>query len=145
MKKILFLFLLLAAVSGSLSAQQPPKMPTAEEIAKKNMDDLEKKLKLNPTQKTVISTYVLGQARDEQSLMKMQQSGATREMLMDRYYKIQEDAGRNIKAVLKPEQQKLYDLWVLEKRSGPEKKKKKGKKAEEEEESVEGVEALKLQ
>lgn len=144
MKKIFFLVLLLAAFSGVVRAQQP-KMPTAEEVAKKNMDDLEKKLQLNPTQKTVISTYVLGQARDEQSLMKMQQSGATREMLMDRYYKIQEDAGRNIKAVLKPEQQKLYDLWVLEKRNGPEKKKKKGKKGEEEEESVQGIEALKLQ
>ncbi|WP_129716812.1 hypothetical protein [Pedobacter sp. SYP-B3415] len=145
MKKILILFLLFIAIASGAYAQQQPKMPTAEEIAKKNLDELEKKLKLNPTQKTVISTYVLSQAKDEQGLMKMQQSGATREMLMDRYYKIQEDASRNIKAVLKPEQQKEYDAWVLEKRSGPEKKKKKGKKNNEDDEVVDGVEALKLQ
>jgi protein CpxP len=46
--KRLILMLVMLGVFFSSSAQ---KMPTADEVAKKNVEELEKRLKLTPTQK----------------------------------------------------------------------------------------------
>jgi len=44
MKRLVFLFLILVGVNGLVRAQQN-KMPTPTEIAQKNVDELEKKVK----------------------------------------------------------------------------------------------------
>ena len=56
MKQVIFILFILVGISGLANAQQN-KVPTPDEIAKKNVDDLDKRLKLNDTQKSVIELY----------------------------------------------------------------------------------------
>ncbi|MDN3587757.1 hypothetical protein QWY86_13830 [Pedobacter aquatilis] len=132
MKKIIFLFLMVIGISTLANAQQN-KMPTPTEIAKKNVEDLDKKLKLNDTQKSIIHSLTYAQAKEQADLIKRQQAGTSREEDADRYYKLQNETTKNIRNVLKADQQKQYDKIIEERLSGKSnKKKKKG------EEEVEG-------
>ncbi|WP_421945426.1 hypothetical protein [Pedobacter sp.] len=132
MKKIIFLFLMVIGISTLANAQQN-KMPTPTEIAKKNVEDLDKKLKLNDTQKSIIYSLTYTQAKEQADLIKRQQAGTSREEDADKYYKLQNETTKNIRNVLKGDQQKQYDKIIEERLSGKSnKKKKKG------EEEVEG-------
>ncbi len=122
-------------------AQQ--KQPTAEELAKKNIDELEKRLKLSPTQKSVIYNYAYNLAKEQLALYKKQQATGYNDEEMTKYYKLQNETNKSIKSILKPEQITEYDTIIEERLSGidPNKKKKKAKKGEEEEKIV-GIEGL---
>jgi len=118
---------------GTLANAQQNKMPTPTEIAKKNVEDLDKKLKLNDTQKSIIYSLTYTQAKEQADLIKRQQAGTSREEDADKYYKLQNETTKNIRNVLKGDQQKQYDKIIEERLSGKSnKKKKKG------EEEVEG-------
>ncbi len=132
MKRIIFLFLVVIGVSGLVQAQQN-KMPTPDEIAKKNVEDLDKKLKLNDTQKSVIYRFTFSQAKEQAELMKKQQAGTSREDDVDKFYKLQNETSRNIRNVLKGDQQEKYDRVIEDRLSGKSQKGKKKKKGEEEE------------
>lgn len=132
MKKTIFLFLMVIGISTLANAQQN-KMPTPSEIAKKNVEDLDKKLKLNDTQKSIIYSLTYTQAKEQADLIKRQQAGTSREEDADKYYKLQNETTKSIRNVLKGDQQKQYDKVIEERLSGKSnKKKKKG------EEEVEG-------
>ncbi|MFC4211969.1 hypothetical protein ACFOWA_12290 [Pedobacter lithocola] len=132
MKKVIFLFLMVFGVTSLTFAQQN-KVPTSSEIAKKNVEDLDKKLKLNDTQKSIIYSLTFNQAKEQSDLIKRQQAGTSKEEDVDKFYKLQNETSKGIRNVLKGDQQTKYDKIIEERLSGKSnKKKKKG------EEEVEG-------
>lgn len=135
MKRLIFLFLIVIGIGGMANAQQN-KMPTPDEVAKKNVEDLDKRLKLNDTQKSVVYRFTYNQAKEQVDLIKRQQAGNSREEDVDKFYKLQNETSKSIRNVLKGEQQTEYDKIIEERLSGKvaktSKKKKKG------EEEVEG-------
>lgn len=128
MKKIIFLLLLVFGIGSMANAQQ--KAPTPTEIAKKNVEDLDKKLKLNDTQKSIIYSLTYNQAKEQSDLIKRQQAGNTKEEDVDKFYKLQNETSKSIRNVLKGEQQAQYDKIIEDRLSGKANKKKK--KGEEE-------------
>ncbi|GGI23139.1 hypothetical protein [Pedobacter mendelii] len=123
MKKLIFLFFLVIGLSNLSFAQQ--KAPTPADIAKKNVEDLDKKLKLNDTQKSIIYSLTYNQAKEQSDLVKRQQAGNTKEDDIDKYYKLQNETSKGIRNVLKGEQQAQYDKIIEERLSGKSNKKKK--------------------
>jgi len=136
MKRIIFLFLIVIGINGLAKAQQN-KMPTPDEVAKKNVEDLDKRLKLNDTQKSVIYRFTFNQAKEQAELIKRQQAGSSREEDVDKFYKLQNETSKNIRNVLKGEQQAEYDKVIEERLSGKSAKSKNKKKKKGEEEEVE--------
>lgn len=134
MKRLVILFVILVGVNGLVRAQQN-KMPTPTEIAQKNVDELDKRLKLNGTQKSVIYSFTYNQAKEQAELIKRQQAGNSKEEDVDKFYKLQNETSKNIRNVLRPEQQLEYDKVIEERLSGKSQKNKKKKKGEEEVES----------
>jgi protein CpxP len=128
------------------NAQQAPKMPTPQEMASKSVNELEKRLKLNPTQKGVIYNYTFDLCKHQLDLIKRQQAGTSNEDDVTKFYKMQNETNNSIKTVLKGEQLVEFDKVLEERASGidPKKKKKKGKRGKEEAEEVStGIEGLK--
>lgn len=132
MMRIVFLFLMVMSFIGVVNAQQN-KMPTPDEVAKKNVEDLDKKLKLNSTQKSVIYSFTFAQAKEQQELFKKQEKYGYNEQDVDKFYKLQNETSKNIRNVLKDKQQIQYDRIVEDRLSGKVEKSKKKKKGEEEE------------
>ena len=138
------LILMLVMVMGLGYVGNAQKIPTSEEIAKKNVDEMEKRLKLTPTQKSVIYNYAFNMAKEQLDLYKKQQAGTYRNEDETRIFRLMNEMNKNIKNVLKPDQIDEFNKLTEERLSGidPEKKKKKKKKGEEEEKVV-GIEGLK--
>ncbi|GGH14088.1 hypothetical protein [Pedobacter zeae] len=132
MKRLVILLVFLVGINGLVRAQQN-KMPTPSEIAQKNVEDLDKRLKLNGTQKSVIYSFTYNQAKEQAELIKRQQAGNSKEEDVDKFYKLQNETTKNIRNVLRPEQQLEYDKVIEERLSGKSPKNKKKKKGEEEE------------
>lgn len=132
-------------IFGAIFSSIAQKQPTAEELAKKNVDELEKRLKLSQTQKNVIYNYAFFIAKEQLLLYKKQMAAGVDNDEMTKYYKLQNETNKNIRTVLKPEQVIEFDKILEERLSGidPSKKKKKLKKGEEEEKVV-GIEGLKI-
>ena len=141
MKKV---FLIAVLIFGAIFSTLAQKQPTAEELAKKNIEELEKRLKLSQTQKNVIYNYAFNLAKEQVALYKKQVANGYNDEDLTRYYRLQNETNKNIKTLLKPEQATEYDKINEERLSGidPTKKKKKLKKGEEEEKVV-GIEGLK--
>ncbi len=141
MKKWMVMLVLVLGVAFAGKAQ---KVPTAEELAKKNIEELDKRLKLSPTQRSVVYNYAYELAKEQLALYKKQQAGTYKDEDETKFYKVQNELNKNIKAVLKPEQVTEYNLIVEERLSGidPNAKKKKKRKGEEEDKVV-GIEGLK--
>ncbi len=142
MKRLIFAAVLIFGVVFSSIAQ---KQPTAEELAKKNIEELEKRLKLSQTQKNVIYNYAFFIAKEQIALYKKQVTTGVDNDQLTRYYRLQNETNKNIKSLLKPDQATEFDKIIEERLSGidPSKKKKKQKKGEEEEKVV-GIEGLKM-
>lgn len=143
MKKFLSALLLFTTMAVAAMAQQP-KMPTPEELAKKNVDELETRLKLSSTQKSVIYNYAYNLAKEQIALGKKQQATGFNDEEISKLYRLNNETNKNIKAVLKPEQIAEFDKVIEDRLNGvdPNKRKKKKKKGEEEEKVV-GIEGLK--
>jgi len=124
------LILILVLTFGALFSSFAQKQPTAEELAKKNIEELETRLKLSPTQKSVIYNYAFNLAKEQIALFKKQQAKGYDDEEMTKYYKLQNETNKSIKTVLKPDQVAEYDKLTEERLSGidPTKKKKKRKK-----------------
>lgn len=139
------LFLIMLLIFGAIFSSIAQKQPTAEELAKKNVEELEKRLKLSQTQKNVIYNYAFFIAKEQLLLYKKQMAAGVDNDEMTKYYKLQNETNKNIRTVLKPEQVIEFDKILEERLSGidPTKKKKKLKKGEEEEKIV-GIEGLKI-
>lgn len=141
-KKLFYLLTLFAVFTVQVNAQN--KIPGPDELAKKNVDELEKRLNLSSTQKSVIYNYAFNLAKEQVALVKKQQASGYNDEEMAKFYRINNETNKNIKAVLKAEQIAEFDKVIEERLSGetPDKKKKKRKKGEEEEKVV-GIEGLK--
>jgi hypothetical protein len=142
MKKLMLIFAFCLAVFTATKAQ---KIPTAEELAKKNIEEIDKRLKLSSTQRSVVYNYVFDLAKEQLALYKKQQAGTYQAEDETRYYRIQNETNKKIKVVLKTEQVDEFNKLTEERLNGidPSKKKKKLKKGEEEEKVV-GIEGLKM-
>jgi len=125
-------------------AQAQKKMPTAVEIAQKNIEALAKKVKINPTQRNIIYNYMLDFSKEQVSFAKKQQAGMFNQEDMGKLYNLQNENNDKIRTILKGEQLIDFDKYLEEQlRGGDHKKKKKSKKSEEEE-VVTGISGLKL-
>lgn len=136
------MLVLVLALFTTVKAQ---KVPTAEELAKKNIEEMDKRLKLSATQRSIIYNYAFDLAKEQLALYKKQQAGTYKDEDETRYFRIQNDTNKNIKMVLKGEQVNEFNKLNEERLSGIDttKKKKKAKKGEEEEKVV-GIEGLKM-
>lgn len=141
MKRVLLILLMSFGIMGIVNAQQN-KTPSPDEITKKSVEELEKRLKLNATQKSVIYSFTLNQVKQQAELIKKQQTGGFKEDDVDKYYRIQNDANNNIRNVLKGEQQTEFDKYIEERLSGINKNTKKKKKKGEEEEVPSDIKGL---
>lgn len=139
------LILIIVLIFGAIFPAIAQKQPTAEELAKKNVDELEKRLKLSPTQKNVINNYAFFIAKEQIAIYKKQMASGVENDELTKYYRLQNETNKNIRSVLKPDQVAEFDKLVEERLSGidPTKKKKKLKKGEEEDKVV-GIEGLKM-
>lgn len=142
MKK--FLILLYLTIVTTLFANAQSKMPTAEEIAKKNVDELETRLKLTSTQKSVVYYYAFNLAKEQLELFKKQQANGYKDEEVTKFYRLNNETHKSIKAVLKPDQVIEYDKLTEERLAGIDSKKKKKRKKGEEEEKIVGIEGLKM-
>lgn len=132
MKRLILILSILVAFNSIGRAQQN-KMPTPAEVAKKNVDDLTKRLKLNDTQKSVIFRFTYAQAKEQAEMIKRQQAGTPKDDDADKYYKIQNETNASIRNVLKDDQKAEFDKVIEERLRGitPEsKKRRKGKEPE---------------
>ncbi|RZK59947.1 MAG: hypothetical protein EOO91_03370 [Pedobacter sp.] len=141
MKKLILITML---VLGAFFSSWAQKIPTVDELAKKNIDEMDKRLKLTPTQRGVIYNYVFNLSKEQLALYKKQQAGTFRPEDETNFFKLNNETNNNIKSLLKPDQVVEYNKLTEERLSGidPNKKKKKLKKGEEEEKVV-GIEGLK--
>lgn len=136
-------FLVLIVVLSTSLFAMAQKAPTAAELTKKSMEALDKKIKLNATQRNIIYNYTLDLYAAQLALSKKQQSGQPIEDDITRMYKLQNETTANIRNILKGEQLDQYDQFLEEQLRGGDKKKKKGKNVKEEEEVVTGISGLK--
>lgn len=145
MKKYILIALVLLGMNTLTKAQQN-KMPTAQEMTAKNVDELEKRLKLSPTQKSVIYTYVYDMSKQQLDLIKRQQAGTSKEDDVTKFYKLQNDTNDNIRTILKGDQLPEFEKVLEERLSGVDRKKKKNKKGKQdkEEEVVSDISGLKM-
>lgn len=141
MKKLVLMFALLVGLALNVSAQ---KIPTAQELAKKNIDEMETRLKLSATQKSVLYNIAYDMAKDQLALYKKQQAGTYVDEDGTVFFKKQNESNNTIRRLLKPEQVEEFNKLIEDRLNGvdPKKKKKKLKKGEEEEKVV-GIEGLK--
>ena len=139
MKRLILMVLMVMGLGFVSNAQ---KIPTSEEIAKKNVDEMEKRLKLTPTQKSVIYNYAFDMAKEQLDLYKKQQAGTYRNEDETRIFRLMNEMNKNIKNVLKPDQIDEFNKLTEERLSGVDPKKKKKKKKGEEEEKIVGIEGL---
>jgi protein CpxP len=136
-------FLILVLVLSTSLYALAQKVPTAAELTSKSMEALDKKIKLNATQRNIIYNYTLDLFAAQLALSKKQQSGQPIEDDITRMYKLQNETTANIRNILKGEQLEQYDEFLEEQLRGGDKKKKKGKNAKVEEEVVTGISGLK--
>lgn len=144
MKTYILLVLFVLGFSGLVSAQK--KMPTAQELTVKNIEELNERLVLSPTQKSVIYNYIFDMYHQQLELVKKQQAGTSKEDDVTKFYKFQNETNDNIKNILKGDQIAAFDKLQEERLNGNNNKKKKGKKEKnKEEEPVTGISGLKSQ
>jgi protein CpxP len=144
MKKYVIGLFVFLSFNTLLIAQQ--KTPTATELATKSIEKLDKRLKLNSTQRSVIYNYTLDLSKEQISMVKKQQAGTYNEDDISKFYKLQNETTQSIRNILKGDQQTEYDKFMEEQLNGNTKKKKKGKHSkDEEEEVITGISGLKLQ
>jgi len=134
MKKYLLMLMMATGLSQFANAQKVP--PTAVELTDKNIEALDKKVKLNPTQRGIIYNYTLDMYKEQVAIGKKQQAGTFQEDDIARFYKMQNVTSKNIRNILKGEQQTQYDEFQEEQLRGGDKKKKKKKHSKDEEEDV---------
>lgn len=141
MKHILIAFLVFG-FTASVKAQQQ-KMPTAQELTVKDVDEMAERLKLSSTQKSVIYNYKFELYKFQLDLVKKQQAGTSKEDDVSKFYRLQNQTNDNIKTILKGEQLAEFDKLLEDRSNGENKKKKKKKGKKDEEDVVTGISGLK--
>jgi len=134
----------MVACMHSFAKAQSQKMPTAQELTVKSIDEMVERLKLSATQRSVIYNYTFELYKQQLDLVKRQQAGTSKEEDVTKFYKFQNETNNNIKTILKGDQIAQFDQLLEDRLNGDNKKKKNKKKknsAEEEEVST-GISGL---
>lgn len=113
-KNILFIALLVGIVSFSQAQQRPQRNP--EEMAKRNVEILEKQLSLTSEQKTKVSAILLMQMNSMDSLRKAAEGQGDREAMRTKMQSIHTENQKKIKELLNDEQKKAYEKHLAERR-----------------------------
>lgn len=111
MKKNLLLVALLAGTISFSQAQQGPQR-NPEEMAKRNLEMLDKRLSLTEDQKTKISAIVMSHRKSMDSLRNA--AGADRQAMRSKMQPFQQAHQEKIKAVLTDTQKKSYEAFLTE-------------------------------
>lgn len=116
MKKNLLLIALLAgAVSFSQAQQRPQRNP--EEMAKRNVEMLEKQLSLTADQKTQVSAILLTQSKAMDSLRNASGEQTDRQAMRSKMQEFQKDNQKKIMSILTDDQKKAYEKVIAERQS----------------------------
>jgi protein CpxP len=143
MKRYILAIMLLLGVNSLTKAQQ--KMPTPQEMTVKSVEELEKRLKLSSTQKSVIHNYIFDMSKQQLELIKRQQAGTSSEDDVTKFYKVQNETNDKIRTILKGDQLPEFEKVLEDRLNGGTKKKKNKKGKKEDEEVVTGISGLKLE
>jgi len=143
MKAYIIVILIFFGVNTVTKAQSN-KIPTVQELTVKDVTELNERLKLSATQKSVIYNYTFNLYGQQMELFKKQQAGTSKEEDISKFYKLQNETNDNIRNLLKGEQLAEFEKVLEDRLNGVgKKKKKKNKKDKEEEEVVTGISGLK--
>lgn len=115
MKKNLLLIALLAGTISLSQAQQRPQR-NPEEMAKRNLEMLDKRLSLTDDQKAKISVIVISQRKSMNSLRNAAAAGTDRQALRSKMQSLQQAQQEEIKKVLTDTQLKAYETYLTEQR-----------------------------
>lgn len=130
--KIYVLAALLFFGAGSIAIAQN-KIPTVQELTVKDVTELDERLKLSPTQKSVIYNYIFEMYKQQMDLYKKQQAGTIREEEMSKFKRFQTETNDSIRSLLKGDQIAHFEQLLDDRMNGTTKKKtKKDKKKKEE-------------
>ena len=135
------IIVLILGLNSNLIAQSQ-KMPTAQELTVKNVEEMVERLKLSPTQKSIIYNYTFELYKQQLDLVKKQQAGTSGEDDVAKFYKFQNQTNNNIKSILKGDQIPEFDKLLEDRLNGETSKKKKNKKKNKEEEPSTGISGL---
>ncbi len=139
MKRYIILIIVLVFGLNASGFAQSQKMPTAQELTVKSVDEMVERLKLSPTQKSVIYNYTFELYKQQLDLVKKQQAGSSGEDDVTKFYKFQNQTNNNIKTILKGDQIVEFDKLLEDRLNGETDKKKKGKKKKENKEEGPGT------
>jgi protein CpxP len=143
MKAYIIVILIFFGVNTVTKAQSN-KIPTVQELTVKDVTELNERLKLSATQKSVIYNYTFNLYGQQMELFKKQQAGTSKEEDISKFYKLQNETNDNIRNLLKGEQLAEFEKVLEDRLNGVgKKKKKKNKKDKEEEEVATGISGLK--
>lgn len=110
--------------AGSFALAQN-KIPTVQELTTKDVTELNERLKLSPTQKSIIYNYTFEKYKQQMDLYKKQQAGTIGEDEMSKFKRAQDEVNDNIRNLLKGEQVAQFDQLIEERLNGTNKKKVK--------------------
>ncbi|MEI5983299.1 hypothetical protein VJ786_00150 [Sphingobacterium sp. PU5-4] len=108
-KLILSAALLCAAVTFSQAQDRPQRegMRNPEDMAKRQVERLDKELKLTTVLKDSLNKWFLASGKKQQELFKDEKE--SREVKMEKWKAMREDQQKKIKAILTPEQRTKYE------------------------------------
>ncbi|EOR95653.1 hypothetical protein ADIARSV_1168 [Arcticibacter svalbardensis MN12-7] len=116
MKKNLLLIALLAgAVSFSQAQQRPQRSP--EEMAKRNLEMLDKQLSLTAEQKTQVSAIMTTETKQMDSLKNAGGAQADRKVMRTQMQEFQKEHQKKIMDILTDDQKKSYEKYIADRQS----------------------------
>ncbi|MGV3706656.1 MAG: hypothetical protein ACO1NU_14885 [Arcticibacter sp.] len=115
-KNLLLIAFLVATISFSQAQQRPQRNP--EEMAKRSLEMLDKRLSLTDDQKTKISAILLTQSKAMDSLRNAAGAQGDREAMRSQMRGFQQQNQEKIKEVLTDVQKKSYETFITEQRNG---------------------------
>jgi len=113
MKKNLLLIALLAGTISLSQAQQRPQR-NPEEMTKRNLEMLDKRLSLTDDQKAKISAVLLSQSKTIDSLRNTAGAQGDRQAMRSKMQSLQQENQQKIKEVLTDVQKKSYETLLTE-------------------------------
>ncbi|WP_028295319.1 hypothetical protein [Olivibacter sitiensis] len=125
MKKLILGMALVLGIYATGFAQQQGgnrggmQMATPEERAKRSVEEIDKAVKLEGSQKDSIYSYELANAQVQQTLFEKARADGNmdRQKMMAQMQVLQEEIDKKIKGVLKGEQVEKYEVYVKERQS----------------------------
>ncbi|PRY53043.1 hypothetical protein B0I27_10450 [Arcticibacter pallidicorallinus] len=116
MKQNLLLIALLAGTISLSQAQQRPQF-NPEEMAKRNLEMIDKRLSLTDDQKAKVSAILLSQSKSIDSLRNATGAEGDRQAMRSKMQSLQQENQQKIKGVLTDVQKESYETLLTEQRN----------------------------